>query len=399
MQHGGQNMKEKSEQFCDIFKRYPKYLYSAPGRTELGGNHTDHQHGCVAAAAVGLETLAWVAENDLGLIRIYSEGFPYCETDLRELSVIDSEKNTTAALIRGIAARFSELGASLSGFDAYCVSEVLPGSGLSSSASFEVLIGNIINHLYFDSKCSPEDIARIGQYAENVYFGKPSGLMDQMACSLGGVIGIDFKDPCAPSVEKIDFNFSSCGHSICIIDTGADHSQLTGEYAAIPAEMGAVAAFFGKQYLRDTDPSEFFKRLPEVRKACGDRSVLRAMHFFDENVRAKKQLEALKRNDFAGFLAQVKESGRSSRELLQNIIPAGYTDHQEMAVALSAAEHLLSENGAVRVHGGGFAGTIQAFVPDAILTSFRSGIENILGEGSCHIISIRREGSGLIREF
>ncbi|MCQ2401557.1 MAG: galactokinase [Lachnospiraceae bacterium] len=392
-------MKQYEQTFFEYFGKKPEYLFSAPGRTELGGNHTDHQHGCVVAAAVNLETLAWVAENDLGVIRVQSEGYPLSEVDISDLSVRKEEKNTTSSLIRGVAACISEMGASVSGFDAYCISGVLPGSGLSSSAAFEVLMGVIMNHLFFDSKCTPTKIAQIGQYAENVYFGKPSGLMDQMACSLGNIIGIDFNNPENPIVERVDFDFSSCGHALCIIDSGADHAELTREYAAIPLEMKKVAACLGKEYLRDVDQEEFYGNIKNVREACGDRAVLRAIHFFNENERAQKQLDALKRNIFDLFLSLVKESGRSSRELLQNIAPAGYTDHQEVAVALSLAEHLLSGRGAVRVHGGGFAGTIQAFVPDDMLDSFKNGIEKVLGIGSCHVLSIRPEGGILVKKY
>ncbi len=391
-------MKKNNPSFYQQFHCEPQYLFSAPGRTELSGNHTDHQHGCVLAAAVDLETLAWAAKNDLGVIRVKSEGYPLCEISLQELQMKPEEENTTAALIRGVAAKFAELGAELSGFDAYCISTVLPGSGLSSSAAFEVLIGTIINHLFYGAKCTPVEIAQIGQWAENVYFGKPSGLMDQTASAVGSIIGIDFADPATPVVEKIDFDFSACGHALCIIDSGADHADLTDEYAAVPQEMKSVAAVLGKEVLRDVDEKAFYERLPEIRKTCGDRAVLRAMHFFEENKRVRLQIRALKNDNFDAFLGYVTESGRSSWMLLQNVIPAGNKAHQEMAFALTLAEHLLAGRGAVRVHGGGFAGTIQAFVPNDMLNSFKAEIERVLGTNSCHVLSIRPEGGILVEE-
>lgn len=378
--------------FSEIFGHDPEHLFSAPGRTELGGNHTDHQHGCVVAAAVDLETKALTAENSLGLIRVYSEGYPYCEIDLHDLEKREAEKNTTPSLIRGIASRFD----TVSGFDAYCTSTVLPGSGLSSSAAFEVLIGTVLNTLFNNGKYAPAEIAAIGQWAENEYFGKPCGLMDQMASALGGITGIDFKDPKHPITENIDFDPASCGHALCIIDSGAGHENLTGEYAAITEEMRAAASLFGKEVLRDVDRDVFFADIARVRREAGDRAVLRAVHFFDENERAAKQLAALKKNDFNSFLSLVRESGRSSLELLQNVTPAGSTRRQDLAFVLCLAEHLLSGRGAVRVHGGGFAGTVLAFVPDDMLSYFTEKMENVIGTGACRVLSIRRKGGCMV---
>ena len=312
------------------------YHFSAPGRTEIGGNHTDHQHGCVLAAAVDMTTTAEVTLNGTKRIRVNSEGYKPVEIDLSDLAVKGSEKNTTAALIRGVAAAFAQRGYKLAGFDAKVSSTVLPGSGLSSSAAFEVLIGRILNGLFADNAVSAIEIAQIGQYAENVYFGKPSGLMDQMASSVGGLVFIDFADPKRPIVEKIDHDFAHCGYTLCIIDSGADHADLTAEYAAIPAEMKNVAAYFEKDVLRDVDEQEFYARLADVRKAVGDRAVLRAMHFFDENRRVQMQVRALKNDNFAVFLNYVNESGNASWELLQNITPLGATAHQEMAFTAAA---------------------------------------------------------------
>ena len=369
-----------------------EFVFSAPGRTEISGNHTDHQHGRVLAAAVNLETTARVHLNGSDTIRVASEGYAPVEIDLNDLAVHENEKNTTAALIRGVAAAFAQRGARLCGFDAAVRSTVLPGSGLSSSAAFEVLIGTICNALFFDKRLSAVQIAQIGQYAENVYFGKPCGLMDQTASSVGGMVFIDFADPASPVVEKLDFDFASAGHALCIIDSGADHADLTGEYAAIPAEMCAAARVFGKDVLRDVPEEEFFARLPEVRTKCGDRAALRAIHFFEENRRVLAQAEALRKGDFGEFLRLVNASGHSSWMYLQNITPAGAAAHQEMGVTLALCERLLSGRGACRVHGGGFAGTAQAFVPADMLDRFKAGIEAVLGAGSCHVLSIRPDG-------
>lgn len=368
------------------------YRFSAPGRTEISGNHTDHQHGCVLAAAVNLETVAEVMLNDSEVIRVQSEGYPVVEVALNDLSVHEAEKNTTAALIRGVAAAFSQQGAKLQGFDARVRSSVLPGSGLSSSAAFEVLIGTICNELFFDKKLSAVEIAQVGQYAENVYFGKPCGLMDQTASSVGGMVFIDFHNPDSPVVERIDHDFAAAGHALCIIDSGADHADLTEEYAAIPGEVKRVSTFFGKEVLRDIPEADFFAALPELRHRVPDRAILRAIHFYQENKRVQRQAQALREGDFDTFLGLVSESGRSSWMYLQNITPTGATEHQDVAVALALCDTLLQGRGAYRVHGGGFAGTVQAFVPLEMLDSFKTGIENVLGEGKCHVLSIRPQG-------
>ena len=372
------------------------YYFSAPGRTEISGNHTDHQHGCVLAAAVNLETVAEVTLNHSGLIRVQSEGYPVVAVNLNDLSVHEEEKNTTAALIRGVAAAFSQRGAQLEGFDAHVRSSVLPGSGLSSSAAFEVLIGTICNELFFGRKLSPVEIAQVGQYAENVYFGKPCGLMDQTASSVGGMVFIDFENPDCPVVERIDFDFAAAGHALCIIDSGADHADLAEEYAAIPGELKKVSAFFGKEVLREIPEADFFAALPELRHRVPDRAILRAIHFYQENSRVQRQAQALRDGDFDTFLRLVSESGRSSWMYLQNITPTGATEHQDVAVALALCDTLLRGRGAFRVHGGGFAGTVQAFVPLDMLDSFKEGMERVLGEGKCHVLSIRSEGG--IRE-
>ena len=388
-------MMQIREKFEKNFHTIPTHVFSAPGRTELSGNHTDHQHGLVLAAAVELDTRAAVALNGTSMIRVLSEGYPLCEVDLRDLSIRAGEKNTTAALIRGVAAGFAQRGCTLSGFDAYVTSTVLPGSGLSSSAAFEVMLGTAINHL-FSGCANAVEIAKIAQYAENVYFGKPCGLMDQMASSVGGCVAIDFADPTVPVVTPVEFDFSACGHTLCIIDSGASHADLTDEYAAIPAELRTVCALFGRTVLRDVPETDFYAAIPRVRAAAGDRAVLRAIHIYDENRRVAAQVAALQRGDFHDFLRYVNLSGFSSQNLLQNVIPTGATAHQEVAMALALARHLLGGRGACRVHGGGFAGTIQAFVPDDMLPAFRTGIDAVLGEGSCHILSIRPVGGTIV---
>jgi len=377
------------------------YYFSAPGRTELGGNHTDHQHGCVLAAAVDLETKAEVEERPDNIIRVESNGFDPCELTIGDWAKRPEEEGTTAALVRGVAAGFAELmrmdealsegsdAAAFRGLDIKVSSTVLPGSGLSSSAAFEVLLGRIFNALFYEGKASPEQIAIIAQKAENDYFGKPCGLMDQMASSVGGVVYMDFKDPSDPLIEKIDFDFEEYNLAVCIIDSGAGHEDLTAEYAAIPAEMKAVAGYFGKDVLREVEEAEFYKNISEVRKACGDRAAMRAMHYFAETRRAANEASALEELDVSKFLALVNESGRSSDMLLQNIIPGGAKEHQELAFALGYVRHILREAGACRVHGGGFAGTIQAIVPLWLLPRFKAQVESVLGEGSCHVLKIR----------
>ena len=386
-------MKQTLDQgFAAAFGGAPERYFSAPGRTEIGGNHTDHQRGRVLAGAVNLDTVAAVKCNGTNTIRIQSKGYPISVVDLSNLTPVETEINSTPALIRGVAARFTQLGCHVEGFDAYCESTVLPGSGLSSSAAYEVLIGTIINGLFFDGKVSQPEIAMIGQYAENVFFGKPCGLMDQMASAVGNLVTIDFFDKENPVIEPVNFDFASCGHALCIIDSGADHADLTDEYAAIPGEIKAVAACFGKEVLTQIDEAEFYANIPTLRRKCGDRAVMRCIHFYQENARVPHQVAALREGNFDKFLSLVKQSGYSSWMYLQNVIPAGYKAHQDVAVALGLAEHFLQGRGAYRVHGGGFAGTIQAFVPFDLLDAFVAGMDSALGEGACHVLSIRPQG-------
>ena len=378
--------------FAAAFGGAPERYFSAPGRTEIGGNHTDHQRGRVLAGAVNLDTRAAVRVNGTDTIRILSKGYPMSTVNIAELTPVEAEINSTPALIRGVAARFAQLGCEVKGFDAYCESTVLPGSGLSSSAAYEVLIGTIINHLFFDGKVSQPEIAQIGQYAENVFFGKPCGLMDQTASAVGGLVTIDFADKNHPDIRPVAFDFSTSGHALCIIDSRADHADLTDEYAAVPGEMKQMAEYLGKEVLTEISEEDFYAAIPELRAKFGDRSVLRGVHEYQENARVVKQVAALEQGDFDSFLRLIKESGFSSWMYLQNVIPAGYKEHQEMGIALALCEKYLQGRGAYRVHGGGFAGTVQAFVPFDLLESFRAGIDAALGEGACHVLSIRAHG-------
>ena len=371
-------------------------LFSGPGRTEIGGNHTDHQHGHVLCGSVDLDILACAAPNGTNTVRVISEGYPLVEVSLDSLSPREGEKNTSAALVRGVAARLSELGYALSGIDAYAVSDVISGSGLSSSAAYEVLIGCIFNRFFCNDALDAVAIAKAGQYAENVYFGKPCGLMDQMGSAVGGAVAIDFADPANPVVERVDYDFADSGHVLCIVDTGSSHDDLTDDYAGITKEMGAVAAHFGKSFLRDVPETDFQAVFPAVRASCGDRAVLRAMHYYADDRRAVMEAQALKDGDFDRFLALVKESGFSSSLLLQNIWSPSSPGEQAVSVALEIGKELLAGKGAIRVHGGGFAGTIQAFVPSALVDSFKSGMEAIFGQGKCHILHIRPRGGCVV---
>lgn len=373
-------------------------LFSGPGRTEIGGNHTDHQHGRVLCGSVDLDMLACATPNGQNIVRVASEGYPALEVDLSDLEPKPKEKNTSAALVRGVAARIAQLGYRLSGFDACVTSTVLSGSGLSSSAAYETLIGNIFNHFCCGHELDPVTIAKVGQYAENVYFGKPCGLMDQMGSSVGGAVFIDFNDPADPVVEKVDYDFSQSGYALCIVDTGSSHGDLTDDYAAVTREMGAVAAHFGKSVLRDVPPEDFRAAISALREECGDRAVLRAMHFYDDDRRAMQEAAALKTGNFEAFLNMVNASGLSSSLRLQNTWSVSDTRQQAIPLALTVGEYLLDGMGAIRVHGGGFAGTIQAFVPEDRVELFRNGMEALFGAGKCHILHIRPQGGCVVAE-
>lgn len=368
-------------------------IFSAPGRTEVGGNHTDHQRGRVLAASVNLDVIAVVALRADSTVRVQSDGYPEDVLDVRDTAIHPAEAGTSLSLIRGVCARFEQLGYHPGGFDAYVTSEVLVGSGLSSSAAFEVLIGTIVNALFCEGAESPLRIAQIGKYAENNYFDKPSGLMDQTASSVGGLVMIDFEDLENPLVRQVNFDFAASGHALCIIDTRGSHADLTPDYAAIPAEMRQVAAFFGKEVLRDVDEAEFRASIPALREKVSDRAVLRALHFFGDHQRVLKEVEALEQGDFTRFKELILESGRSSYCYLQNVYSPSHPEMQGVSLTLALCEELLSGcGGAWRVHGGGFAGTVQAFVPMEALDAFSAGIEAVLGAGSCHVLQIRPAG-------
>lgn len=370
------------------------FLFSAPGRTEICGNHTDHQHGRVLAAAVDLDAIAVVSGNDTHLIRLQSEGYKEVEVDLSDTSPKEEEKGTTASLIRGVAAQFISRGVDVKGFDAYVTSDVLSGSGLSSSAAFEVLTGNIIDHMSNGGKAGSIEIAKYGQIAENNYFGKASGLMDQMVSSVGGFVGIDFADPRSPKIDTHQCDLNKLDFSLIITDTKGSHADLSGEYSAIPKEMQSVASFFGKEYLREVDEKAFYANLAEMKKTPGisDRAILRSAHFFSDDARVPEEEKALDEGDMRRFLDLVNASGNSSAALLQNLYCAERPADQEIPLALLLSRRVLGDQGACRVHGGGFAGTIQAFVPKAKVKEYIGTLEGVFGNGSCHILRIRPRG-------
>ncbi len=383
---------ELNAMFEKRFGRRPSRWFSAPGRSEICGNHTDHNRGKVMAAAVDLDVIAAVEPTDDGIVTVKSVGHEENRVDINELSVSESEKNTSTALVRGVLAGFKARGYKIGGFNAYTHSDVLKGSGLSSSAAFEVLIGTVLSGLYNGGEVSPVEIAKTAQFAENAYFGKPSGLMDQMASSVGGFTKIDFEDPEKPIIEAVPLDLSAHGLSLCIIDTKGSHADLTPDYAAIPAEMKAAAAFFGKECLRKVSKGEIVANIPVLRKSVGDRAVLRALHFADENLRVDELADAIKREDIGAFLSVIDRSGESSYKYLQNVYSCSSPDEQGVSLAIYLAKSLLDGEGAARVHGGGFAGTVQAFVPKHRLESFISGMESVFGEGSCHVLNVRPFG-------
>ncbi len=396
---GRKRMETLIDGYCRTFSKDGEQeisLCSAPGRTEICGNHTDHQRGKVLAGAVNLDFAACGGYNDKGVIRFKSHGWNMVEIDIGDLAPKESEKGSTAALVRGMASQAKDRGYELSGMDIYADSMVMPGSGLSSSAACEVLLGVIINHLFCNDELSSVVIAQMGQAAENIFFGKPCGLMDQMASSVGGVVAIDFEKDGEPEVTSLNVDLAAMGYALCIINTGASHANLTDEYAAVPEEMKSVAEFFGKEVLREVTREQVIENLPKLREAAGDRAVLRSLHFFGDNERVDGETKALTKGNMEEFLRLVRSSGRSSWELLQNITPAGAVREQPMAVALALAEELLGDRGACRVHGGGFAGTIQAFVPQDMITKFKAAMEAALGQGSVYELQLRPAGGTVV---
>lgn len=378
--------------FEDIYGDKEVEIYSAPGRSEVGGNHTDHQYGKVLATSINLDAIAVVARREDDVIDLKSEGYDRISVSLTDLDPEKAEEGTTKALIEGVAAKLKEEGYKIGGFDAYVTSDVLNGAGMSSSAAFEVLIGNILSGLYNDMKISPVFLAQAGQYAENVYFGKPCGLMDQMASAIGGLINIDFEDPKEPKIKKVDVDFEEYGHSLCIVDTKGSHADLTDDYAAIPEEMKKVAEFFDKAVLREVNKDDFYLNLPKIREILGDRAVLRAMHLFEENKRVDEQVKALEDGDFDTFKKLIKESGDSSFKYLQNVYSSHDLTNQSVSIGLAMSDISLGDKGVSRVHGGGFAGTIQAFVPNDIVGMYKKNMEHVFGEGACHVLKVRPYG-------
>ncbi len=387
-----ESIENMQKEFEAAFGRPAKRAFTACGRSELIGNHTDHQHGLVLACGVNLSAVALAARNDRDEVRLISKGFPACSVALDALEPDPNEYGTTTALLRGVLSGIVQRGANPFGLYIYVVSNVLAGSGLSSSAAIEVLLAGVMEGFYLDGDLDEIGLAMIGQRAENVYFGKPSGLLDQMACALGGIQFFDFSDPAVPVAERINFDFSASGHALVIIDSGADHANLTDCYTAIPRELAAIDSFFGATALRDVNEGDFYAALPVLRRMFGDRAVLRAMHVFDENKRVLEAKAALERNDFNAFLAALNASGESSYTLLQNVIAEGHENAQAVAFTICYAKKLLNGRGAVRVHGGGFAGTVLAIVPNGMLDDFCAGMDRVLSPGACRPLSVRRRG-------
>ncbi len=380
------------QSYEQIFGEGEAELFSAPGRTEIGGNHTDHQNGMVLAAAIHLDLIAVAGVNEENSIQICSEGYSPVTIDLNHITMETEEQGTTAALVKGVAAGFRQRGYAVGPFKAYITSNVLNGAGLSSSAAFETLIGTILSGLYHNMQIPPVEIAMIGRYAENVYFGKPCGLMDQMACASGGLIHIDFMEPEKPVVQQIAYHPESSGYSLCIVDTKGSHADLTPDYAAIPAEMKAAAGCFDKDVLTQVPEADFFANIPYIRSQVGDRAVLRAIHFYGETKRAALEAEALQQNHFDVFLKHFAASANSSFQYLQNAYSSSDLTNQAVPVALALSQHFLGDQGVCRIHGGGFAGTIQAFVKTDYVASYKAQIEQIMGKDSCHILRIRDYG-------
>ena len=401
--YGSSNVALQKERYAKAIDKFTELfgdsedvrIFSVPGRTEVSGNHTDHNRGRVLAASIDLDIIAVAAADDSGYIRVKSEGFDMDEVAIDVLEPDPATYFTSGAIIKGMCKGFENEGNKYTSFHAYTTSNVYKGSGLSSSAAFEVMVGNILRTLCGE-KVSDIEIACISQYAENVFFGKPCGLMDQLACAVGGFIAIDFENPGKPKIESVKFDLSKAGYSLCIVDTGGNHADLNEDYASVPAEMKQVAKFFGKSVLREVSKNDLIASMPALREKCGDRAILRALHYINENKRVLIQTEALKKHDLETFFALVKESGDSSFKFLQNVYTTKNVNEQGLSLALELAEEYLSRMTvpcACRVHGGGFAGTIQAFVPSAYSQGFAALMELLFGEGKCHILHVRSEGA------
>lgn len=378
--------------FKELFGADQPLLFSSPGRCEICGNHTDHNLGKAVGAAIDLDLLAFTLPRGDGIIRIVSEGYPSFEIDTRDLAPIDEERGTSAALVRGVAFKMKEAGFAIGGLDAYITGNVCKGSGLSSSAAFEVVILCILDHLYNEGTLPPIEMAKMAQFAENVYFGKGSGLLDQLSCAYGGMIAIDFEDPSDPKVTPLPYDFSQSGYDMIITDVRSDHADLTADYDAIKNEMRVVAACFGKEYLREVSRNQFEEKLPQLKQTLSERALLRAIHFFNENERVDALQAALNQQNFEEFRAIVRSSGESSRKYLQNLYSEKNPCAQAIPLALCIAEQQLGSRGAFRVHGGGFGGTIQAYVPKEKSVSYCASMERIFGKGCCYILQIRNFG-------
>lgn len=380
------------QKFEELYGVNEVEIYSAPGRSEVGGNHTDHQRGQVLACGLNLDVIAIVTPTNDGIIKIVSDDYNIDEINVADLEKRDSEENTSESLIRGVAKRLQDEGYKIGGFKTFMTSDVLRGSGMSSSAAFEVAIGTILSGLYNDMKISPVFIAQASQYAENVYFGKPSGLMDQMASSVGSLVNIDFEDEKNPIINKVEVDFAKFGHSLCIVDTKGSHADLTPEYASVPVDMKKVASYFGKEVLREVKEEDFYANVKDIRDKFGDRPIVRAIHFYFDHNNVTDEVNALKNGDFEEFKRLITASGNSSFKFLQNVYPASDVDHQGLSVGLGVSEKILGNKGAVRVHGGGFAGTIQAFVPNDMVEQYKEAMDGLFGEGSCHVLKVRKYG-------
>lgn len=378
--------------FTNLFQEGEVSIYSAPGRTEIGGNHTDHQHGAVLAASINLDAIAVVRKTDDNIVQIVSDGYPLITVSTNETAIQPEESGNTAALIRGVLSGVEKNGYAIGGFVAYITSDVLIGAGLSSSAAFETLLGTILSGLYNDGRISAVEIAKIGQYAERDYFGKPCGLMDQTASSVGNLVTIDFENPAEPYIAQIDFDMSAHGYNLCITDTKGSHADLTGDYAAIPYEMKQIASFFGEEVLRPVPLEALLASIPELRAQYGDRAVLRALHFKNDHERVSLEVAALKAEDIDAFLRQVRSSGQSSFQYLQNVYSNQDPEHQNLSIALAVSDTILDDTCASRVHGGGFAGTIQTFLPDDKVDAYKSTLDDIFGKDACRILKIRKYG-------
>ena len=383
------------DEFWKLYGDRDISLFSVAGRSELSGNHTDHNHGCVVAASIDLDIIAVASARNDGVIRVKSEGFPEDVVDTAKYtSPVEAKFGTSESIIAGMCAGFTKDGYAIGGFDAYTTSNVLKGSGLSSSAAFEDMIGNILSHMYNDGNVDNVEIAKLAQYAENVFFGKPCGLMDQVACAVGGIVAIDFADPKSPVIEKVDIDISALGYNLCIVNTGGNHADLTDDYASVPAEMKSVAAHFGKSVLREVSKEDLVAAIPALREKVGDRAILRALHFMNENERVSKQKAALTAGDLDGYFAEVISSGRSSFCYLQNVYTTKNLTEQGLSLALCLAEGYLSDKrGAWRVHGGGFAGTIQSYVHASDVEGYRALMDSVFGEGRCIVLRIRPVGA------